>query len=311
MLLHRRSDGGPRRARPQAPPEALGVGLLYNPSLPAWLQDHLDLVDYVEVIPDMFWTDRGPGSRPRFVELPSWMAALDWLAVRRPLVLHATGLSLGSAEIDDPEYRDHPADWSRRHAAWWLSDHLSFSQVRGTGGRAHHAALALPVAHDAESLEVVAGRVDAARRRLEVPFLVENNASYVDLAEPEMTEAGFLNALVARTGCGLLLDLHNLYVNTRNRGQDPAAFLDELDLAAVLEIHIAGGSESGGMYTDSHAGACPAAVWELLERTAPRLPHLRGITFEFHDSYFGVLGPEGLAAELEHARALWPWARRA
>jgi len=243
------------------------------------------------------------------VELPSWMATLDWLAVRRPLVLHATGLSLGSAEVDDPEYLDHLADWSRRHAAWWLSDHLSFSQVRSAGGRVHHAALALPVAHDAESLEVVAARVQAARQRLGVPFLVENSASYVDLAEPEMTEAGFLNALLARTGCGLLLDLHNLHVNTRNHGQDPAAFLEELDLGAVLEIHIAGGSELGGMYTDSHSGACPAAVWELLEDIAPRAPRLRGIAFELHEAYFGALGPEGLAAELEHARALWPWAR--
>jgi uncharacterized protein (UPF0276 family) len=282
----------------------------YNPSLPAWLHEHLDLVDYVEVIPDMFWTDRGPGARPRFVELPSWMAALEWLAVRVPLTLHATGLSLGSAGVEDPEYRDHLAEWSRRYAACWLSDHLSFNQVRGAGGRAHYAALALPVAQDEESLEVVAGHVAAARRRLGVPFLVENSATYVDLAEPEMSEAAFLNALVSRTGCGLLLDLHNLHVNTRNRRQDPAAFLDELDLDAVVEIHIAGGSELGGMYTDSHAGACPPEVWTLLERVARRTPTLRGITFEFHDSYFGVLGAAGLAAELEHARALWPWAPR-
>jgi uncharacterized protein len=309
MLLEKRGGGG--GARPEGPREALGVGVLYNPSLPAWLQEHLDLVDYVEVIPDMFWTDRGPGARPRFVELPSWMAALEWLAVRCPLTMHATGLSLGSAGVDDPEYRDHLADWSRRYAACWLSDHLSFSQVRGAGGRAHHAALALPVAHDAEGLDVVAARVAAAQARLKVPFLVENSATYVDLAEPEMTEAGFLNALVARTGCGLLLDLHNLHVNTRNRGQDPSAFLDELDLGAVVEIHVAGGSELGGMYTDSHAGACPPEVWALLERAAPRAPRLRGVTFEFHDSYFGVLGPEGLAAELEQARARWPWARRA
>jgi uncharacterized protein (UPF0276 family) len=293
VLFHRRNGDGPRGGRSAVPEDALGVGVLYNPSLPAWLQDHLDLVDYVEVIPDMFWTDRGPGARPRFVELPSWMAVLDWLAVRRPLVVHATGLSLGSAGADDPEYRNHLAAWSERYAARWLSDHLSFTQVRDGQGRTQRAALALPVARDAESLEVVAARVRAAQEALAVPFLVENHAAYVDLAEPEMTEAGFLNALVARTGCGLLLDLHNLHLSSRRRAQD--AFLDEVDLGSVMEIHVAAGSARGGL--------------DLLESVAPRAPRLRGVTLEIHDSDSAALGQGGLGAELDRARARWPRAR--
>ena len=292
MLFHRR-NGNPRRGRsPARPEDALGIGVLYHASLPAWLHAHLDLVDYVEVVPDAFWTDRGPGSRPRFVELPSSMAVVDWLASRRPLVLHASGLSLGSAGVDDPEYRDHLAAWSQRYDARWVGDHLSYRQVRSVSGRVHHAALALPVAYDAESLDLVAARVRTAQGMFGVPLLVENSASYLELAEAEMSEAAFLNAVAERTGCGLLLDLHNVHVLAGHRGRNAERFLDELDLGAVLEVHVAGGGERGSL--------------ELLEKVVPRARFLRGVTLEVPASGYAPLQADGLAAGLERARALWP-----
>src|SRR5688572_33483515 len=82
----------------QAPAERPrpGVGVLYNPSLPEYLRTRPETYDYVEVIPEMFWTDRGPGSRPRFVELEGWVAMLDWIASQCPGVGHNIGLPLGS-----------------------------------------------------------------------------------------------------------------------------------------------------------------------------------------------------------------------
>jgi uncharacterized protein len=291
VLFHRRNGGGPRRARSDEPDGVLGVGVLCSPALPAWLQHHLDVVDYVEVTPDLFWTDRGAGSRPRFVELPSPMASLDWLAVRRPLVLHATGLSLGSAGADDSEYRDHLAAWSERYAVRWLSDHLSFTRVRSAAGQVRQAALPLPVSYDAESLDVVCANVAALQARLAVPFLVENAAHHLELAEPEMSEAQFLGALARRTGCGLLLDLQNLCVGARSTAAR-RAFLDELDLGAVAEIHLA-------------VDGSPV-VWELLAQVAARAPRLRGVTLELPEVSWTRLGPDDLRAGLEHARSLWP-----
>lgn len=75
-----------------------------------------------------------------------------------------------------------------------------------------------------------------------MPFLLENNVYFTDIPEQEMTEPEFLNALTAEAGCGLLLDLHNLYANARNHGIDTEAFLHELDLSRVVEIHVAGGN---------------------------------------------------------------------
>jgi len=73
----------------------------------------------------------------------------------------------------------------------------------------------------------------------------------------------------------------------------------------VVEAHIAGGSEFAGMYTDAHSGPCPEPVWRLLEHLVPRAPGLRAITFEFHDSYYHFLGPQGIREQLARARSIF------
>jgi uncharacterized protein (UPF0276 family) len=156
-----------------------------------------------------------------------------------------------------------------------------------------------------DRFDMAAARIRALRPHFPSPFLIENAVSYVAFSDQDMTEPEFLNALVRESGCALLLDLHNLYTNARNHNFDAASFLQALDLDAVVEVHVAGGNEFAGQYTDSHAGPCPEPVWSLLEEMMPRAPNLKGITFEFHDSYFPKLGLEGVRAELARARAIW------
>lgn len=283
----------------------LGVGLLYNPSLPDFLRANLEAIDHLAIIPDMFWTDAGRGATPRFVELDAWVELLDWVAQRKPVVAHNLGFSLGSAEAFDPNYAENIAAWQRRYDFPWHSDHLSFVRVSGPNAHDQNAGLAVPVPYDQEFLDLFVDRIGEVQRNVPVPFLIENNVYFVEFPDQEMTEPEFLNRLALETGCGLLLDLHNLYTNARNHRFDAFEFLDELDLTRVGEIHIAGGSELGGMYTDSHAGPCPDPVWELLERVVPAVPNLAAITFEFHDSYFPLLGEAGILEELGRARSVW------
>jgi hypothetical protein len=283
----------------------LGVGILYNPALPELLRSEIELIDYLSITPDMFWTDHGPGAAQRFTELDPWIDMLDWTAARRPIVAHSIGLSVGSAEFSDPGYVDHLAAWHRRYGFQWHSDHLSFAQVRSAFGHEQNAGMAVPLPYDFDVLEMVAARVRSLCAAFPSPFLVENNVSYLVFPDQEMTEPEFLNRLVEGTGCGLLLDLHNLYTNARNHGFDASGFLRQLNLDAVVEVHVAGGNEFAGMYTDSHAGPCPPPVWKLLEEVLPSAGHLKGITFEFHDSYFPRLGAAGVRAQLGQARKLW------
>ncbi|HJQ39545.1 MAG TPA: DUF692 family protein [Thermoanaerobaculia bacterium] len=283
----------------------LGVGLMYNPALPEFLHTDLDALDYVEITSDMFWTDRGPGAQPRYEELESWTEMLKWMRERRPVVAHNIGLSIGNAGRFDLEYVAHLGEWQRRYGFAWQSDHLSFAEVTSADGADQHAGVAVPLPYDEDVLDLIVERVNRVQELASMPLLLENSVYFVNFRDQDMSEPQFLNALTARTGCGILLDLHNLYCNARNHGFDAFAFLDELDLTRVVEAHIAGGTEFAGMYTDSHSGACPEEVWRLLERLVPRAPNLRGVTFEFHDSYYGRIQREGVRAQLERAREVF------
>lgn len=264
-----------------------------------------DAVDYLAVTPDMFWIDHGPeaGEGPRrFADIPSWVAMLD--ACRLPTVSHHIGLSIASAIPTDAGYVAQMAAWAERWNAHWLSEHLAFVAIaEGQGPSA--AGLALTAPFDREVLDLAVERARFVIARTGAPFLLENSPYYVSFDDSDMREAEFLNRFCADSGSGLLLDLHNLYCNAVNFGFSGHAFLDELHLDRVVEVHIAGGAELAGMYADSHSGAPPEPVWDLLDDLVGRAPNLRGITFEFHDSYLPVIGFDGVAEVIQRARTAW------
>jgi uncharacterized protein (UPF0276 family) len=114
-----------------------------------------------------------------------------------------------------------------------------------------------------------------------------------------------LNELCRRSGCWMLLDLHNLYTNARNHHFDPIEHLERLDFDRVLEIHVAGGVEYEGFYLDAHSGPIAPPVLDLLEWTLPRVPNLGGVVFEIFGSWFADLGSARLRGELDRLRELW------
>jgi uncharacterized protein (UPF0276 family) len=277
---------------------AVGVGVLYNRALTKLLLARALPVDYVEVIPERCWTDRGRGVRPRFVEHPRDLATLEALAQMYPLVAHGVGLSIASATQFDIEHIQQLGAWRRRFGVRWVSEHLAAVRVTANGVVDHHAGIALPLPWDLELLRLLVDRVRRAVDILGCPLLLENGTVLTPVPDTDLTEVEFLNRLTAESPCRLLLDLHNLFVNSVNLGLDAYAFVRDLDLTAVEEIHIAGGNELDGIYLDSHAGACPPEVWRLLETVVPQASNLRGVTFEFHESYFAELGDDGLRREL-------------
>jgi uncharacterized protein len=279
-----------------------GVGALFNPSMREFIAHCLSSVDYLAVIPDRGWIDHGRGSASRFQMLPQAEALLDRVPGERPVVLHGIGLSICSAEFFDEEYAENLIAWAGKLDSPWISDHLSFSRV-GTGHEVN-AALTLPVPYDQEVLDLLLPRIEFFTSRLSCPMLLENNVYYFRYPGQEYTEEEFLNELCRRSGCGVLLDLHNLYTNAVNHGFSANQYLANLDLANVKEIHIAGGRPMMGFHTDSHTGPVLDPVWVLLESTVPMAPNLRGVTFEFHESSFGLLGEAGILEQIERARAI-------
>lgn len=285
--------------------EKLGVGILYNASLPEYLDKHLEKVDYIEIIPDMFWSDEGRDTQPRFQPLPKWMHQLDWIAERLPLVAHNIGISIGTMDYFDEEYIYFMREMNARYGFRWHSDHLSFLKLPTKGPHDHNAGIAVPVPYDEDYLQMIGKKVDFIRQEIPIPFLLENNVYFVEYPEQDYTETAFVNKLVKEHHCNVLLDIHNLYANSVNQQIKAKTYIDELDMAEVVEMHIAGGNEMNGFYMDSHAGPCPDEVWELLDYAVSKAPNLRGITFEFHESYFPLLQFDGLNRQMELAKSIW------
>jgi uncharacterized protein (UPF0276 family) len=234
--------------------------------------------------------------------LPIVEALLDQIAREAPVVLHGIGLSICSAEIFDEEYARKLMELADRFNSPWLSEHLSFTRI-GTGHEVN-AAIPLPVPYDREALDLLVPRARFFSERCDRPFLLENNVYYFQYPGQEFSEEEFLNKLCAAGDCGVLLDLHNLYTNAVNHGFDATDYLGHLDLANVGEIHIAGGVPMMGFHTDSHTGPVLEPVWALLEQTVPRARNLRGITFEFHESSYGLLGESGILEQIDRVRAI-------
>lgn len=279
-----------------------GVGVLFNPSMDRFVERSLDRLDYLAVIPDRAWIDNGVGVPERFRLLPLVVALLDEAAHQLPVVLHSIGLSIGSAEIFDEEYAQNLIAWTNRLNSPWISEHLSFTRIGA--GHEMNSAVALPVPYDKEVLDLLIPRVRFFTDTLRCPFLLENNVYYFSYPGQEFSEEDFLNELCRQAKCMVLLDLHNLYTNAVNHGFDGVDYLARLDLHNVREIHIAGGVPMMGFHTDSHTGPVLDGVWRLLEHAVPLTPNLQGITFEFHESSFRMLGEEGILEQVDHARTI-------
>ncbi|MGC9417483.1 MAG: DUF692 domain-containing protein [Rhodovulum sp.] len=242
--------------RPALPPRP-GVGfkarhfaaILDDPGPVAWLEIHAE--NYM-----------GDGGRP--------LAQLRALADRFPISVHGVGLSIGGA---GPLDADHLArlkqllDWLSPAS---FSEHLAWSTHEGT-----YLNDLLPLPYTARTLARVSDHVDRVQEVLGRRMLLENPATYLDFAETEMEETEFLAAIVARTGCGLLLDVNNVHVACTNRGADPVAYLDAFPMAAVGEIHLGGHDaqtdETGApLLIDSHGTQVADPVWGLYAHTLAR-----------------------------------------
>jgi uncharacterized protein (UPF0276 family) len=275
------------------------VGLLYNPAVPVVLDALGARVDYVEVIPDRLWYDFGVEEPNRFSHAQVAIDELRRYARDRPVIGHGIGLSLPSAMPLDRGLLDEVGASHRYLNYAWYSEHLSMFLVPGGSVPNAQAGMGLPVVLDEETLELVGGKVRQLGEVLERQILLENGTIFSAIPEPDMTEPAFFNRLNAESGCGMLLDLHNLYANTLNLGISGAEYLSEINPEIVKEIHIAGGDWLKGHYTDSHSRRTPSQVWQWAYEWAPQFPNLAAITFEYHESYHKRLGLAGIAEEIE------------
>jgi len=259
----------------------------------------LDPKSIVEVVPDRLWYDLGESTRDRFTTVTGAVEELKRYTDGRLIVGHGIGLSLPSAMPIDERLLDQVVLSHGDLGYSWYSEHLSLFVVPNRSVPNAQAGLGLPVVLDHETFEIVGDKVGRLAEALGTRILLENPTVFTPIPEPDMSEPAFFNRLYHELGCGMLLDLHNLYANTINLGISADDYLGELDREVVVEIHLAGGDMLKGFYTDSHSGATPPTVWDWARTWAPLFPNLEAITFEYHESYHGRLGITGIRRELE------------
>jgi uncharacterized protein (UPF0276 family) len=284
-------------------PAAAGIGLAYLPSRHDLVRELLPLADYLELSPELFGGDTGSDVQLDVAGLRTALA----LAGERPVVVHGLELSIGSAHGWNESALQLLDGFLLEREPLWHSEHLNFLSVQAETGSVLELGLPLPLPFTSECADLVASRADAVIARYRRPFLLENSANYLpDLpADPGWDEATFLTALTERSGCGLLLDLFNLWTNCVNHELDPSDLLSRIPLDRVIEVHVAGGEELAGLLLDSHSAAVPEPVWSMLRTVRAGAPNLAGVTVEVLDVYADSLGVAGIAEQLRIARSIW------
>lgn len=237
----------------------------------------------------------------------------DWHVLQQlrrdyPVSLHGVGLGLGSARGFSETHLERVASLAERVDPFLVSEHLSWGAVRD-----RNLNDLLPLTLNQATLDLLAERVERVQQRLQRRILLENVSTYVRFRDDAMSEAEFMAALARRTGCGLLLDVNNLYVNQCNHGEDAMAALAAIEPGSVGEIHLAGHLATPDAVIDHHGAAVAPPVWDLYRAALTRfgkLPTL--IEWDTDIPPLGVLLAEARKAEaIASAFSVQPDRRRA
>ncbi|MBS1302932.1 DUF692 domain-containing protein [Loktanella sp. SALINAS62] len=234
-------------------PDTVGIG--FKRSHYDALRTTPNRLGFIEVHAENYMGDGGPPH-----------AQLDALRRDYALSVHGVGLSIGGA---GPLDTDHLARLKRvcdRYDPESFSEHLAWSS--------HNDAFLndlLPLPYDDQTLATVCDHIDRLQDVIGRRMLLENPSTYVTFESSTLAETDFLHAIVGRTGCGLLLDVNNVFVSCTNHRADPRAYLADFPLAAVGEIHLGGHDAedlpSGPLLIDSHGAAVADPVWTLYAET--------------------------------------------
>jgi uncharacterized protein (UPF0276 family) len=268
-----------------APASPVGIGLR-----------HPHFQDIIETAPAIGWLEVHPenffgGGAPR-----------RYLAEARkkyPLSLHAVGLSLGSDQPVDEKHLRALKELIDIYQPFNVSDHASWS----ASGNAHLGDL-LPLPYTTETLDALCWNIERTQEFCGRTILVENPSTYIAFADNEMTEFEFMNRAAQKTGCGILLDINNIFVQAFNHGYDAFEYIGGIDAARVGEMHLAGHIEKDAgertILIDTHNRPVRGEVWNLYEYAVRRLGPVPTL-IEWDQDFPGL---DGLLAEARRAEAI-------
>ena len=274
-----------------------GLAVTYEGRDPVLLERLVPLVDYLEITPDSLAISEGE----RIYLDPAILTELANVANQVQFIIHGIGLSIASHDGYAEAYLRLLDQFLERFPAAWHSEHLGYTMVDG-----ENLGTMLAVPKTQQMLDLVCERVAAIRQRYSLPFLLENIVHLLPDYPGEYTEAGFLNALGQHAGCGLLLDVYNLECDAQNQGFDIPAFLDELHLENVREIHMACGVEHNGFLVDVHSRLLRPSTIQLARQVVERAHgSVWAANFELLPEAIPLLGHDAVVGQVERLGPLF------
>jgi uncharacterized protein (UPF0276 family) len=232
-----------------------GVGVEWAEKLESPILDNLDRFSLIELIPENFFHDR----RTACLEELKRSGA--------PVMVHGVELSLGTDEPLKEKHLEKILRVADQVNTINISDHLCFTEA----GQVEIGQLT-PLPRTRRSADLVCRKIEQVRKRIEVPFLIENITNRFEIPGQELTEPEFINFVTSRTGCNLLIDMNNIHTNAFNFGFDPYGWIDAIDLDTVMGVHLAGGyCDDEGSLIDSHSAQAPERVWKLYRYLCERI----------------------------------------
>jgi uncharacterized protein len=271
------------------------IGAPYDGRDPSLLDRILPHVDYVEVTLETISEVKDD----EIVLSDDVMSELKDIGKAAKIIVHGVSLSIGSHDGWSTGYLRLLDSFLDQIDVAWHSEHLGYTKVDG-----EHLGIMLAMPKTEEALDMVCERVSTIQQRYGLPFLLENIVHVIPDFPGDYSDAGFLNALVDRTGCRLILDAYNLECDAHNYGFSIPDFLDELKLENVRELHVAGGVEHNGFLLDVHSQLTRDSTVQLARQVVNRAAgNAKVVVYEFMAEAVPGLGYENIETELARLRA--------
>lgn len=246
----------------------LGVGVGFRERFRADLFLHQAEIDFLEITADHY-----------FDATSRKLDELKLLKEHFPLIPHGLNLSLGSAEGIEEDYLEKFAALIEVINPAWFSEHLCFTK---SGGRQiGHLA---PVPYTREAVRVFVKNISQVKKRIKTPLILENITYMMRFPSSEMSEAEFIRAILEETDCGLLLDVTNLYINSKNFEFDWREFLDKLPMERVVQLHFVGSHQHRNRLIDAHGHKTQDEIWEVFREVCNR-SEIKGAILERDENF--------------------------
>lgn len=261
-----------------------GIGLGYRAELHNQIYENAANIDFLEIVTEQFFN----GNRG--------INHIKTLAQDFKIIPHGINLSIGGCMSFDTRFLDFLRQTIEIVGAPYYSEHLCCTSAPGLDFG--HLS---PIPYTYESLNNVIQRVQFVQKWLGVPLVLENTTYYMDIPDGELSQGEFFSQLVGETGCGVLLDITNVVINSLNHGYSASDFLSEMPLNSIAHTHLAGWTIGPqGLIIDSHSKPIQNETWNLLEEVSQKF-EIKGVVIEHDDDY-----PEfsSLVSQLAHARKI-------